>query len=127
MFSLPHLPLITMKTLAVCASATVTLHDVVSSLEPRGIAADQVTLATNCATLAAESLGAGYDVVLSLASEPGHHSVQRLGALAAVLKPGGVLVVKETGPGVSSGVPGCNKANACWACRATQAQPPGAS
>lgn len=85
-----------MRALVLTTSATTNLQDVVSSVDAHGLTPDQITLATHSAALPAGALGAGYDLILSVAAEPGHHTVPRLGALAAALRPGGLLVVKQT-------------------------------
>ena len=84
-----------MRALVVIEQPTVCLADVVAvTAAHSGLAPDQITLATNSGALAADSLGGGYDLVLSVTRRAGHHTVQLLGALAAALKPGGLLVVK---------------------------------
>lgn len=78
----------------VASSPCLNLQDIASIVAAHGFEPDEVNIATNSATLAAESLGQGYDTVLSVA-EPGHHNVQLLGVLNGALKPGGLLIIKS--------------------------------
>lgn len=57
-------------------------------------------MATNSGGLQPGALTTGaLDTVVSFASQPGHHTVQLLGLIAAALKPGGKLVVQEVRTG----------------------------
>jgi hypothetical protein len=87
--------------LFVTASPTATLQQLTSLLQAQGLSAqDSVAVATNSGGLQPGALTAGaFDTVVSFASQPGHHTVQLLGLIAAALKPGGKLVVQEVRTG----------------------------
>lgn len=92
-----------MTTLVLTATPVATLQQLTSLLEAHGVSSlGPVALATSSGTLGAGALSAGaYDAVLSVAGQPGHHTVQLLGLLAAAMKPGGKLVIQEVGCGAS--------------------------
>lgn len=85
--------------LFVTASPTATLQQLTSLLQAQRLSAqDSVAVATNSGGLQPGALTTGaLDTVVSFASQPGHHTVQLLGLIAAALKPGGKLVVQEDG------------------------------
>lgn len=75
---------------------SVGLHAIGELLAGEGLTSSAAAVATSSGSLSPESLGKGaYDVVVSTATHPGHHGIQLLGALAAAVKPGGTLVVRQ--------------------------------
>ena len=86
-------------SLVLTAAPVATVQQLTSLLEAHGLSPqDPVAVATGSGALAAGALSAGaYELVLSVAAQPGHHTVQLLGLLAAAIRPGGKLVVQEVG------------------------------
>jgi hypothetical protein len=84
-------------TLVLTAAPVATVQQLTSLLEAHGVSPqDDVAVATSSGSLSAGALSAGaYDLVLSVAAQAGHHTVQLLGLVAAALKPGAKLVVQE--------------------------------
>ena len=98
-------------SLVLTAAPVASLQQLSSLLQAHGLSPlDPVAVATSSGALAAGALSAGaYELVLSVAAQPGHHTVQLLGLLAAAIRPGGKLVVQEVG-----GRAGCGAAGGAW-------------
>lgn len=107
--------------LVLTAAPVVTVQQLNSLLQAQGLSpADPVAVATASGSLPAGALSAGaYDTAISVASGPGHHTVELLGKLAATLRPGGRLIVQEVGGcrgrWAGSRVGGRSGAVQCWA------------
>lgn len=87
-----------MRALLATAAPVASLDEVSDAFNGLGAAQAEVTTSSGALSAAAASLPrAAYDAIVSLAPAPGHHGLPLLSALAAALKPGGKLIVKEKG------------------------------
>lgn len=108
-------------TLVLTAAPTATVRQLTSLLEAHGVSPEgNVAVATSSGRLSAGSLGAGaFDLVLSVAAQAGHHTVQLLSVLTAALKPGAKLVVQEVSSPASR-----NDSRSGWAASLPHCPPP---
>jgi hypothetical protein len=85
-------------SLVLTSAPVATLQQLSSLLEAHGLSRqDPVAVATSSGALAGALSAGAYELILSVAAQPGHHTVQLLGLLAAAIRPGGKLVVQEVG------------------------------